>query len=311
MISSVRTSISCAIAVAGVSALVSVPAPAQERPAAIRQPAVALTAQVQPWATPTTLTPTTLAFQPLTLAVEQVNFHVGLFVDFIVTGAQLVGRQVRIPGTLLQDLGNGTPLPVALSRAVRTFVEIELDAGRELVGFAAQYIDFQVRFIAKLLRAAVAVATAIPVAVGELVTSSVSHFAPAPAAGPNEAPSVRAAQHRAAVSPTTTSENDALTDSKTAFSPTATESTVDADDETKVSAQGEIRSNALTRAADGDATESTVADEGDATGTSDTGVAEEKTAAEDVSQAENQQHDDVKSTGDKGADDAAQGNAGE
>ena len=195
--------------------------------------------------------------QPLTLAVEQVNFHVGLFVDFIVTGAQLVGRQVTIPGTLLQDLGNGTPLPVALSRAVRTFAEIELDAGRELIGFAAQYVDFQVRFIAKVLQAAVAVATAIPVAVGELVTSTVSHFTPAPATGPDEAPSVRAAQQEAAVSPTTTSENDALTDSKAASSPTATESTVDSDDETKVSAQGEIRSNASTDTADVDATEST------------------------------------------------------
>ena len=216
MNASVRSSISCAIAVAGVSALVSVsapaPAPAQERQAAIWQPAVALTAQVQQSATPTTL-----AFQPLALAVEQVNFHVGLFVDFIVTGAQLVGRQVRIPGTLLRDLGNGTPLPVALSRAVRTFVEIELDAGRELIGFAAQYIDFQVRFIAKVLRAAVSLVTAIPVAVGELVTSSVSHFAPAPATRPNEAPSVRPAQQRAA--DTGTVESDTPANSKAASSP--------------------------------------------------------------------------------------------
>ena len=263
MNASVRSSISCAIAVAGVSALVSVsPAPAQERQAAIRQPAVALTAQVQQWPTPT---PTTLAFQPLALAVEQVNFHVGLFVDFIVTGAQLVGRQVRIPGTLLQDLGNGTPLPVALSRAVRTFVEIELDAGRELIGFAAQYVDFQVRFIAKVLRAAVAVVTAIPVAVGELVTSSVSHFAPAPATRPNEAPSVRAAQQRTAAD-TGTVESDTPANSKAASSSRSIESTVDSDDETKVSAQGEIRSNASTGAADVDATKSTAADEGDATG---------------------------------------------
>jgi hypothetical protein len=73
-----------------------------------------LTAQVQQSATPTTSAP-----QPLTLTAEQVNFHVGLFVDFTVTGAQLVGRQVTIPGTLLQDIGNGTPLFVALSRACR------------------------------------------------------------------------------------------------------------------------------------------------------------------------------------------------
>ena len=193
------------------------------------------------------------------------NFHVALFVDFIVTGAQLVGRQVAIPGALLRDIETGTPLPVALSRAVQTFVEIELDAGRELVGFAAQYIDFQVRFIANVLQAAVAVATAIPVAVGELATSTVSHFTPAPATGPDEAPSVRAAQQEAAVSPTTTSENDALTDSKAASSPRSIESTSDSDDETKVGAQGEIRSNASTDTADVDAAESTAADDGDAT----------------------------------------------
>jgi hypothetical protein len=303
MNASVRSSISCAIAVAGVSALVSVQAPAPDRPVAIRQPAVALTAQVQPSATPTTLAP-----QPLTLAVEQVNFHVGLFVDFIVTGAQLVGRQVTIPGMLLQDLGNGTPLGVALSRAVWTFAEIELDAGRELVGFAAQYVDFQVRFIADVLQAAVAVATAIPVALGELVTSSVSHFTPVPATGPDGAPSVRLAQ-QAALSPTTTIKTDALTDSRAASSSKSIESTVDADDETKVSAQGEIRSNASTEAAAVDATDSTAPDDG-ATPPSDTGAAEEKVAAEDVSQADDQQHDDVKPKGDDGAD-ATQGNAGE
>jgi hypothetical protein len=210
---------------------------------------------------------------------------------------------------LLNDIETGTPVPVALSRAVQTFVEIELDAGRELVGFAAQYVDFQVRFIADVLQAAVAVATAIPVAVGELVTSSVSHFTPVPATGPDGAPSVRVAQ-QAAASPTTTIETDALTDSRAASSSKSIESTVDADDETKVSAQGEIRSNASTEAAAVDATDSTAPDDG-ATPPSDTGVAEEKVAAEDVSQADDQQHDDVKPKGDNDADDAAPGNAGE
>ena len=216
-----------------------------------------------------------------------------------------------IPGTLLQDLGNGTPLPVALSRAVRTFVEIELDAGRELIGFAAQYVDFQVRFIAKVLQAAVAVVTAIPVAVGELVTSTVSHFTPPPPLDPEEARSVRAAQAEVTAADTGTVESDTPANSKAASSSRSIESTVDSDDETKVSAQGEIRSNASTDTADVDATKSTAADEGDATRPSDTGVAEEKVAAEDVSQADDQQHDDVKPNGDKGADDAAQGNAGE
>src|SRR6478672_10933470 len=126
----VRSSISCAAAVATVSALISAPAPPQESRVAGVERGVVLTTQVEPSAMPTALAP-----QPLALAAEQVNFHVALFVDFIVTGAQLVGRQVTIPGTLLRDIETGTPVPVALSRAVQTFVEIELDAGRELVGF--------------------------------------------------------------------------------------------------------------------------------------------------------------------------------
>ena len=191
MNSSVRSSVSCAVAVAGVSVLVSAPAPLAVNSTA-RPPAIVLAAQVQRSAMPTALAP-----QPLALAAEQVNFHVALFVDFIVTGAQLGGRQVAIPGALLRDIETRTPLPVALSRAVQTFVEVELDAGRELVGFATQYVDFQLRFLANVLQAAVAVATAIPVAVAELATSTVSHFMPAPAIGPGEAPSVRAAQREA------------------------------------------------------------------------------------------------------------------
>jgi hypothetical protein len=157
----------------------------------------------------------------------------------------------------------------------------------------------------------VAVATAIPVAVAELATSTVSHITLAPANDPDEAPSVRAAQREAAVSPTTTIESDALADSKAASSSRSIESTSDSDDEAKVSAQGEIRSNASKGTAHVDATELTSVSEGDATRSSDAGIAEEEAAAEDVSQTDDQQHGDVKPKGDQGADDAAQGNAGE
>jgi len=305
MNASVRSAVSCAIAVAGVSALVSAPAPLEENSTA-RPPAVVLTAQVQQSATPTTL-----ALQPLTLAAEQVNFHVDLFVDFIVTGAQLVGRQVTIPGTLLQDLGNGTPLPVALSRAVQTFAEVELDAGRELIGFAAQYVDFQVRFIVNVLQDAVSVATAIPVAVGQLATSTLSLFTPTRAAGPEGAPSVRAAQAEVAAPEVGSVENEhTLANSKAASSPAATESTVDADG-TKVSAQGEIRRGASTGTGAVEATEPTAAHKGDATDALDITVTDETAAAEDVSTSGQEQRDDVKPKGDRSADDAVQGSASE
>ena len=218
----VRSSISCAIAVAGVSALVSVPAPAQERQAAIRQPAVVLTAQVQPLGDADRRS----ALQPLDTGRRAGEFPRrpvrGLHRHRCTTRGQ-AGRDSA--ARCSRTSSNGTPLPVALSRAVRTFAEIELDAGRELVGFAAQYIDFQVRFIAKVLRAAVAVATAIPVAVGELVTSTVSHFTPAPATGPDEAPSVRAAQAEVTAADTGTVENDAPANSKAASSSRSIEST--------------------------------------------------------------------------------------
>jgi hypothetical protein len=98
---------------------------------------------------------------------------------FVVTGAQLVGRQIPVPGTLVRDIQNGTPLPVAVGRALRTLAEVELDAGRELVGFAAQYVDFQIRFVANVLQGAVVIATAVPAAVGELMASTVAVLTPA------------------------------------------------------------------------------------------------------------------------------------
>jgi hypothetical protein len=72
-------------------------------------------------------------------------------VDFIVTGAQLIGRQVEVTGTLVDDIRNGTPLPVALGRAVVAFTNIELVACRELVGFGRELADFQIQTFSNLV----------------------------------------------------------------------------------------------------------------------------------------------------------------
>ena len=113
------------------------------------------------------------------------------------------------------------------------------------------------------------------------------------------------------MSATTTIENDALADSKAASSSRSIESTSHSDGETKVSAQGEVRSNASKGTAHVEATESTAGHDGDATRPLDTGIAEEEAAAEDVSKADNEHHDGAKPKGHQGADDAAQGNAGD
>ena len=121
---------------------------------------VALAAQVLPLQLPP---PTTLglpAQQPVglpaqlpALLAEQVSFNTGVAVDFIVTGALLIGRQLEGVGTLVDDIRNDTPVPVAVGRAVVSFIDIELDAGRELVGFGEQLVDFQIEFVGNLVSA--------------------------------------------------------------------------------------------------------------------------------------------------------------
>ena len=146
MIGFIRPCLMSGVAVLGASALVVTPvAPPPTRP---EPPPVALAALTQPLAAPTTVA----SIQPFDLVGQQVGFHVGFVTDFIVTGAQLVARQIPIPGTLLQDIQNGTPLPVAVGRALQTFVDVEIDAGRELVGFATEYVNFQLDFLAKVIR---------------------------------------------------------------------------------------------------------------------------------------------------------------
>jgi hypothetical protein len=173
MIGFIPSCLTSGVAVLGASALVVTPVtPLPTRP---EPPPVALAAQVQPLAAPTTVA----SIQPFDLVGQQVGFHVGFVTDFVVTGAQLVARQIPIPGTLLQDIQNGTPLPVAVGRALQTFVDVEIDAGRELVGFATEYVNFQLDFLAKVIRDVMTTVSSTTIAfaafaagvVGQLVTS--------------------------------------------------------------------------------------------------------------------------------------------
>jgi len=238
----IRTCLASGVAVVGVSALVLTPAVPERAPVVAEQPVVALTAQVQSLPPPRVLVSPA---QPVQLLGEQVNFHVGLAVDFIVTGAQLIARQLPVPGTLLQDIQNGTPLPVAVGRALQTLVEIELDAGRELIGFAAEYVSFQLNFLANLVRDVVAVAS-----------SFISGLAPTPSAlavaKPTTAPrsvNVAASSDVDAVqsSDATVAATSACTEQPK--KPKKPQTAIAADDSVSaanVSAQGEVRSTSTT-----------------------------------------------------------------
>jgi hypothetical protein len=223
-----------------------------------------------------------------------VNFHVDLLVDFVVTGAQLISRQVPVPGTLLQDLQNGTPLPVAVGRALQTLVEVELDAGRELVGYATEYIAFQARFLADLIGLPFAVVAAVSEAVGSFFAAAVT---PAPVV------ESRVPEQTLSVSPAPTltrSEADvvrAVEDEPK--KPTSAVSAPDADTEsdaaTTISAQGEVRSG-TTEAAD--STDTTDVDDPTST-TRDEASEDDESAGEQRSEPEAEPDND-------GADDAAQ-----
>jgi len=173
MIGFIRSCLTSGVAVLGASALVVTPvAPRPTRP---EPPPIALAAQVQPLAAPTTVA----SIQPFDLVGQQVGFHIAFVTDFVVTGAQLFARQIPIPGTLLQDIQNGTPLPVAVGRALQTFADVEIDAGRELVGFATEYVNFQLDFLAKVIRDVMTTVSSTTIAfaafaagvVGQLVAS--------------------------------------------------------------------------------------------------------------------------------------------
>ncbi len=176
---SVRSYLTSGLAVVAAGAVTVAPIEAQQPAARAEAFPVALAAQVQPLQLqpPTTLG---LPAQLPALLAQQVSFNTGVAVDFIVTGAQLIGRQVDVAGTLVDDILNGTPVPVAVGRAVVSFTNIELDAGRELVGFGRELADFQIQFVGNLvsgLPPVVAVPVGNVLALGSAAVDTVSDLA--------------------------------------------------------------------------------------------------------------------------------------
>jgi hypothetical protein len=90
---------------------------------------------------------------PLDLLNQQVTFNVGLFVDWVTTGAALFQRQMQIPGNFVAAIGSGTPPPTAAAQALSAFADIEFEAGRDLIGFAQDIAVFQLQFRATTLSA--------------------------------------------------------------------------------------------------------------------------------------------------------------
>ncbi len=151
----IRSRLTSGLVMAGVSALIAAStAPPQSTAPSAALP-VALAAQVQPLqplltrsATPAVMTPAVI--QPLNPVIQQVGFNIAFVGNFVSTGAVLFGREFAIPGALLQAVKNGTPFPTAVGQALQTFAQIELEAGRDLVGFAAEYVSFQLNFLASV-----------------------------------------------------------------------------------------------------------------------------------------------------------------
>ncbi len=90
---------------------------------------------------------------PLDLLNQQVVFNVGLFADWITTGAALFQRQTQVPGAFVADLSAGVPPQTAVARALSAFADIEFEAGRDLIGFAQDFANFQLQFRATTLSA--------------------------------------------------------------------------------------------------------------------------------------------------------------
>jgi hypothetical protein len=190
----IRSRLTSGLVVAGVSALIAAPATPPQSTAPSAGPPIALAALVQPLPQPSaqpllTRSATPAVIQPLNPIIQQVNFNIAFVGDFLSTGAVLFGREFAIPGALLQDVQNGTPVPAALSGALQTFAQIELEAGRDLVGFAAEYVSFQLKFLTSVV--------AMPfAAVDAFAVSMLAGMTPASAAAASVVPDrLQAAPH--------------------------------------------------------------------------------------------------------------------
>jgi hypothetical protein len=178
---SIRSYVSSGIAVVSVAGFVAVPATSAEVAVRNGHPPVALAATVRPLVAQLPVLPALAPATPTStprvvtgLLNEQVVFHVDLAVDFITQGAELISHQLPVPGTLLRDIANGTPLPVAVGRALKTLTDVEIDAGGRLVGFAMRYVDFQLQFAAAVLQDTIGAAMPKPAAIGTLTMARVA-----------------------------------------------------------------------------------------------------------------------------------------
>lgn len=146
---SARSCLASGLAAATAGVLVVVPTEPAD-PAQAVAPPVALAAQTQPLQLPLPAASAQPSQIPALIAA-QLSFNAGVAVDFIVTGAGLIGQQVQVVQTLADDVRNGTPIPTALGRAVVGVVNVEVVAGHELVGFGRELVDFQIQFLGNLV----------------------------------------------------------------------------------------------------------------------------------------------------------------
>jgi hypothetical protein len=265
----IRSRLTSGLAVVGVGALVMAPVvagqPAQA-PCPAPPQAVTLTAVAQPLqalrllAQSTALAPVQqlVPLQPQNPLAQQVAFHIAFVGDFLSTGAVLFAREFAIPGALLQDIHSGTPAPVAVSRALQTFAQIELEAGRELIGFAAEYVSFQLNFFANL--------ATMPFAAVSAFATSASGGLEAVQATRQSAPQLRAAV-TSTVDVATTPKTGVETTARVGDPQTATSSHKDTDTEqpkkfrsTVVESKSTNSTTAKTRDEDSDAVASDEAD---------------------------------------------------
>lgn len=140
----IRSRLTSGFAVVSVGALVMtsvVAGPAAQAPAQALPPAAIMLAA---------------ATQPANPLVQQVGLHHRIRRGLPHDRRGALARGFAIPGALLQDIHNGVPVPAAVGRALQTFAQIELEAGRDLVGFAAEYVSFQLKFFANLVTLPVA-----------------------------------------------------------------------------------------------------------------------------------------------------------
>ncbi len=144
----IRSHLATGFAVVGVGALVLAPGlggqVSQSAAPAEAPPAVALTAASLPL-------PQLAPLSPVNPIVQQVAFNAAFVTDFLSTGAVLFAREFAIPGALVQDIRNGTPVPTAVGHALNSFARVELEAGGQLVRFALEYVGFQVHFLTSLV----------------------------------------------------------------------------------------------------------------------------------------------------------------